>query len=222
MEPHRTEPPTPAAAAPAGGAAARYSTLWDAGRPDLDEFLRAAGPLAADELAAVLRADQRCRWEAGERAPAEGYLRRLPGDPPDPEAALDLVFQEFLLRERLGERPDPAEFLDRFPRYADALRDQIEFHRALGTRSGDTADYVRTGPTGDDRATRTGEGADLPRSFGRYPTLRPIGRGGMGTVSLARDPLLDRDVALKVPRFGPDDPPAAFERFRREARAAAG
>ena len=42
----------------------------------------------------------------------------------------------------------------------------------------------------------------------------------MGGVYLARDSDLDRLVALKVPRFTPDDA-TAVERFTREAKAAA-
>jgi|EndMetStandDraft_9_1072997.scaffolds.fasta_scaffold74478_1 serine/threonine protein kinase len=37
-----------------------------------------------------------------------------------------------------------------------------------------------------------------PSSIGRYTVQRVLGRGGMGTVYLATDPLLDREVAIKV------------------------
>ncbi|MEY2568855.1 MAG: eukaryotic-like serine/threonine-protein kinase [Actinomycetota bacterium] len=55
----------------------------------------------------------------------------------------------------------------------------------------------------------------------RYEVLRPIARGGMAEVYLARDQLLDRPVALKVlfPELATD--PSFVERFRREAQAAA-
>lgn len=60
----------------------------------------------------------------------------------------------------------------------------------------------------------------LPAQFGRYRLEKLLGKGGMGAVYLAHDTQLDRRVALKVPRFGPDDD-AGCERFLREARAAA-
>jgi serine/threonine-protein kinase len=55
----------------------------------------------------------------------------------------------------------------------------------------------------------------------RYEIVRPIARGGMAEVYLARDQLLDRPVALKVlfPELATD--PSFVERFRREAQAAA-
>ena len=55
---------------------------------------------------------------------------------------------------------------------------------------------------------------------GRYEIQRKLGRGGMGTVYVAHDPVLGRMVAIKV--FAGDlDLPDARERFSREARAAA-
>ena len=56
--------------------------------------------------------------------------------------------------------------------------------------------------------------------IGRYEIQRRLGRGGMGTVYVAHDPVLGRMVAIKV--FAVDlDVPDARERFSREARAAA-
>ena len=55
----------------------------------------------------------------------------------------------------------------------------------------------------------------------RYPVLRPLGSGGMGEVYLARDPELDREIALKVLR-AETDRDEAIGRLREEARAVAG
>jgi tRNA A-37 threonylcarbamoyl transferase component Bud32/uncharacterized membrane protein len=81
----------------------------------------------------------------------------------------------------------------------------------------------------DTRAGRcTQEGANLvptrlPRLLaGRYRIERRLGRGGMGTVYAATDTALERDVAVKVIRDDLVGSAEAAERFRREARAAAG
>jgi predicted Ser/Thr protein kinase/ketosteroid isomerase-like protein len=60
--------------------------------------------------------------------------------------------------------------------------------------------------------------SNLPTHIGRYEILGAIGRGGMGSLYLALDPKLDRQLAIKLLRDDDDD---LRERFAREARAAA-
>jgi len=59
------------------------------------------------------------------------------------------------------------------------------------------------------------------RAVGRYDILHQIGQGAMATVYLARQPDLDRHVALKeLDRFGAGESPVFASRFLREARLA--
>ena len=60
--------------------------------------------------------------------------------------------------------------------------------------------------------------ADEFKTIDRYETVELLGRGGMGSVYLARDPLIDRLVAVKLLDAAFDA--SARGRFSREARAA--
>src|SRR5579863_1876916 len=77
-------------------------------------------------------------------------------------------------------------------------------------------------PTSIQRTTRsqaeTSSVVGLPH-VGRFVPLVLLGEGVQGQVYLADDPVMDRRVALKVPRFVDDDP-RQRERFLREAQSA--
>jgi serine/threonine-protein kinase len=70
-----------------------------------------------------------------------------------------------------------------------------------------------------------GAGEDGRQRIGRYEVIKTIGKGAMGVVYKARDPLLDRVVAVKTimsPQGQGRRVRSAFlERFQREAKAAA-
>src|SRR5262245_63469418 len=89
--------------------------LWQIGRPpDLKAFLASREPLSPADLAAVIRVDQRCRWQTGQCIPAESYLANFPKLLDDRESALDFIYGELLLCEQQGAAPGLEEFVAGF------------------------------------------------------------------------------------------------------------
>ncbi|NUM33343.1 MAG: protein kinase [Candidatus Brocadiae bacterium] len=63
--------------------------------------------------------------------------------------------------------------------------------------------------------------SDMPLYIGRYEIIREIARGGMGVVYEAKDPSLDRIVALKTLIAGEMADEKDLERFEQEAKVTA-
>jgi WD40 repeat protein len=77
---------------------------------------------------------------------------------------------------------------------------------------------------GDCRSSSKGQTpfpAAYPRKFGRFELLAKVGVGGFASVYKARDPELDRIVAIKIPRLGGLASGEDLDRFLREARSMA-
>lgn len=66
-----------------------------------------------------------------------------------------------------------------------------------------------------------GNGLDGLKQLGRYTIIKKLGQGGMGTVFLATDTQLRRQVALKVLAKEKAENPTLVKRFKAEAQAAA-
>ena len=60
------------------------------------------------------------------------------------------------------------------------------------------------------------------KKLGKYEVLGELGHGAMGVVYRARDPIINRLVALKTITTGVADDPALLQRFYREAQSAGG
>src|SRR5262244_3175504 len=61
----------------------------------------------------------------------------------------------------------------------------------------------------------------MPEKIGKYQVLERIGRGGMGMIFKAHDPILDRSVALKLISTDVEVTDELRARFFREAQACA-
>lgn len=72
------------------------------------------------------------------------------------------------------------------------------------------------------RASSARDLAPIPERIGPFEVIRVLGRGGNGTVYLARDPALPRVVAVKVPHGDLLRVKGTRERFLKEAGLVAG
>jgi serine/threonine protein kinase len=78
---------------------------------------------------AIAELEQRLR--TGEACRAEDLLAALPDLLSDIDAALELVYTEFVLRMELEQKPTPAEYYQRFPAWEERLRRLFEVHQAV-------------------------------------------------------------------------------------------
>ncbi len=95
---------------------------------------------------------------------------------------------------------------------------------AVDTLIGSTADLGDlTLGAGSETPFELTRGA-VPSELGRYEVIKLLGRGAMGAVYLAKDPAIDRRVAVKLIQTVAEVSAAEFEkyreRFHREAKAA--
>jgi WD40 repeat protein/serine/threonine protein kinase len=127
---------------------------------------------------------------------------------------LDRLAEEFVARQRGGERPSVSDYVARYPELADEIRDLFPALALMERVRPDSGPHSASAPPpGHD-------GPPLER-LGDYRILREVGRGGMGIVYEAEQESLGRHVALKVLPATALLDPKHLHRFQREAKAAA-
>jgi serine/threonine-protein kinase len=99
----------------------------------------------------------------------------------------------------------------------EALRREVESLLAASDEAGSFIERPQSRDMAGALATRLAAGATL----GHYRIESLLGAGGMGEVYRARDPRLDRDVAIKVLSPHLSSHTDALSRFEREAKAVA-
>ncbi len=159
---------------------------WHHGEPKIERHWGDQGPDGSiSVLAALVKTDLRCRYARGERPAVADYLDRFPVLRDQDDRVLSLIYEEFCLREELGEHPDPEQFCARYPSWRDSLASQLRYHRMLSQVVAPSSLPPRFPEPGDD--------------FDAYQLDRILGKGGAAQVYLARDKSLGgRPVAVKI------------------------
>jgi serine/threonine protein kinase/Tfp pilus assembly protein PilF len=127
-----------------------------------------------------------------------------------------------------GRAPDPQQTALVPEEHRSDLQGRIDCMRLLRQAwagdSGTTSGRARpsNAPTAIGTDPILYSSVTAPSHIGRFEVRRELGRGGFGVVFLAHDPLLHRDVALKVPRTEAFLDPQLRVRLHREATIAAG
>ena len=227
----------------------RFEQAWQGGAPpSIKDFLPAGRAGRRRALYELIKIDLEYRWRSpaaghgGRLAPRvaspgdsrsesptmgpprlEDYAGRLPRLGPLRRMPLDLICEEYRVRQRWGDRPNHAEYLRRFPQHGAVLR------AALARIDVDLRDEMPTlcarpssaPPRPDPSPSEEAAGGPDSRRLGRYALGELLGTGSFGSVWQAWDTELGREVAVKLPRSGRFSGPEEEERFLREARAAA-
>jgi tetratricopeptide (TPR) repeat protein len=144
-----------------------------------------AQPVQSPEALGALVDALKGAWRAGATPDAAEALREHPDLLPFRSLVVDLVYEEYCVREEAGDVPETDQFCGQFPVYRSHIREVIRGHRLLA----DHPDLVKPATVWP----RPGD------TFEQLTVVRELGRGSFARAYLARDPEAgDRAVVLKL------------------------
>lgn len=142
-------------------------------------------------------------FAAGSSVEIEQIFDRFPQLKGDISAELAIVYHDHQLRPDDRDDSSQEALKRRYPHLAEDLERQFEFANLLNV-------YMPPSISGDaptidlhdgDRPEIDVSNCIFPKNVGRFKIDRVVGHGGMGIVFAASDTMLDRRVAIKVPRI---------------------
>jgi len=144
------------------------------------------------------------------------------------EPTLPPLIEQILMK---AMHPDPtvryADAAAMLPHMQEALREFPQDERRIQIDASDLASPENSGSTeaaGPGSSSSSGKGRQpsarqpAQSQFGRYQIRRQVGHGGQGVVYHAYDPVVDRDIALKVLQTSPENAEVMRAFLEHEAR----
>lgn len=128
------------------------------------------------------------RWRSGAPPDAAGFLSANPEVRDRKSLAMDLIYEEYCLRNEAGETLVPSTFCRKFPAYRQSLQRLLDVHQFLDT------------PLEEEKKWTWPEPGDSVLGF---KLLHKLGEGAIAKVYLAQQPDLgQRRVVVKIARHG--------------------
>ena len=139
----------------------------------------------AERLGIELARQMRHCWlaaGAAERPAAEVFLNRYPHLLEHPQAAVEVIYEEYCLRHAAGDEQAEQDLVRRFPQWAGPLRVMLDCHRQLLQSRADEPRYPAVG-----------------EALAEFRLTAELVHGARGRVFLAtQTTLADRPVVLKI------------------------
>ncbi len=164
-----------------------FSAAWETSSypPSIaDSIAMAESKIVNELIPELVKLDLEQRWQRGLRKLLEDYLNEI--SELHGLISVDLIFEEYHIRRRSGDRVTATEYFRRFPGHADDLDGLLRMDPALCSA------YASGSASATPIELSPGETID------DFDLLLRLGRGAFATVFLARQRSMQRLVALKV------------------------